>query len=239
MISKIITRITRTVIVLIILALIGGWIYTTHKLKKELQQTQEAHQGIMAFYSDSISNLYIMATRYGDSLHQARQIILTQESALELGVISKEEMKEKYLKSVQTITRLKEQITVLNRPGEYIETPQVNDSCDCLQLPFSMDFTDPWFYLKVTAGVHLPSLDSLNMYSSPVITAGMQKDPGLKNIFQRPYPVVNYDNPNHYITPVDIQYIRIDPDQKWYQTDGAKMGAAGFFGFLFGVFANK
>lgn len=205
------------------------------KLKKQLSEVISSHNSITAFYSDSISNLNQKVTRYGDTLSQARQTILSYESALMLGVIKEDDLKRKLLVQVTEITRLQELIRILDRPGTYPDTVYLSAD-DCIHMPLRMEFKDPNYYVHVTATKFKPVLDSLQILSYPVLTVGLQKDPGLMHILQKPYPVIIYDNTNPYIKVIDIQSTPIYKPVKWYQTDGAKIGFGAGLGLLFSHF---
>lgn len=205
------------------------------KLKKELHESISSHNSIIAFYSDSISNIYQKFTKYGDTLSQARQTILSLESALQLEVIKEDDLKRKLLVQVTEVTRLQEQIRILTRPGIYPDTVYLSTD-DCIHVPLRMEFKDPNYYVHVTATKFKPLLDSLQILSYPVLTVGLQKDPGLIHILQKPYPVIIYENTNPYIKIIDIQSTPIYKPVKWYQTDGAKIGLGAGLGLLFSHF---
>lgn len=216
-----------------LLAVAGGisWhIWKVNQLNKQIQQQSNAHSSRVAFLSDSLSNVVDILDRNGDTLQKARQTIISLENALQMGLIREQDLHDKYLKETEVVANLKEKIEILNKPGDYIPpddgSPTVTPSA-----PLNMEFTDPWFYARVTAFEDRPYIDSLSFLNYPILTAGWTKEPGLKNIFAKPQAEVYYENDNPYAQLIDIEYIKIDPQQKWYQTSGFKIGA----GFGLGV----
>jgi hypothetical protein len=168
--------------------------------------------------------------RRGDTLQKARQTIITLENALQMGLIRQQDLRNKYLKETEVVVSLKERIEILSKPGDYLP-PDDDSPLITPTVPLNMEFTDPWFYARVTAFEERPYIDSLRFLNYPKLSAGWVKEPGLKNIFASPVAEVYYENDNPYAELVDIEYIRIDPEQKWYQTSGFKVGA----GFVLGV----
>lgn len=223
-------RLTVIVFFFILAALLIILVYNNYKLKKEIRENNSAYNSSIVYFSDSLSNLKQKITRYGDTLLQAKQTIMTLESALEIGLINQDDLNKKLLVRIQEITRMKEQISILSRPGIYTDTIEVIK--DCVPFPFGMEFRDPNYFVKVTAKKDFPSLDSLIINSYPILTIGLQKDPGLKNIFQKPVPVVIYNNSNPFIKPMDIQSSVIYNQQKWYQTDTGKLSIGVVLGLI-------
>jgi len=218
---------------MILLAIAGGvfWhIWKVSKLEEQIQQQSTAHGSRVAFLSDSLTNVVHILDRKGDTLQKARQTIITLENALQMGLIREQDLHNKYLKETEVVASLQERIEILNKPGDYIP-PTDGSEPVTPSVPLNMEFTDPWFYARVTAFEDRPYIDSLSFLNYPKLTAGWTKEPGLKNIFSRPVAEVYYENDNPYAQLLDIEYIRIDPEQKWYQTGGFKVGA----GFVLGV----
>jgi len=214
----------KTILLIIISLTCAILLYNNYTLQKQHEQTIIANQRLQNYLSDSISNLQLIINKKGDSLYMARQSILSLNNALELGIIEMDDLKNRNLKQLESITSLKEEISILKIKGEYT-APVVTDSpCNCAQFPITSRFSDKWFYLSVTAHKDYPMLDSLYIRSEPILKYGVRKDPGLKNIFQKSYPVVFYENNNPKITVTDIQHVKIEEEQKWYQTDAAKFG---------------
>lgn len=219
--------------ILFILAIAGGviWhVWKVRQLNEQIEQQATAHSSRVAFLSDSLSNVVYVLDRKGDTLQKARQTIITLNNALQMGLIRQQDLHNKYLKETEVVASLQEKIEVLNKPGEYIP-PADGSPVTPPSVPLNMEFTDPWFYARVTAFEDRPYIDSLSFLNYPKLTAGWTKKPGLRNIFAHPVAEVYYENDNPYAQLLDIEYIRIDPEQKWYQTDGFKIGS----GFVLGV----
>lgn len=220
-------------IIMILLAIAGGialHMWKIHQLQEQIEQQADAHRSSVAFLSDSLSNVVEALDRNGEAIQKAKQTIISMENALQMGLIREQDLRNKYLKEIEVVASLKETIEVLSKPGEYL--PPTDDSpLITPTVPINMEFTDPWFYARVTAFEDRPYIDSLSFINYPKLTAGWTKEPGLKNIFTRPVAEVYYENDNPYAELIDIEYIRIDPEQKWYQTDGFKLGS----GFVLGV----
>jgi hypothetical protein len=228
--KKILQIITTIMIFLAIAGAIIWHIWNINQLKEQIQQQTDAHSSRVAFLSDSLSNVVDVLDRKGDTLQKARQTIITLENALQMGLIRQQDLRNKYLKETEVVVSLKEEIKVLSKPGDYLP-PDDDSPLITPTVPLNMEFTDPWFYARVTAFEDRPYIDSLRFLNYPKLSAGWTKPPGLKNIFASPVAEVYYENDNPYAELVDIEYIRIDPEQKWYQTSGFKVGA----GFVLGV----
>jgi len=198
---------------MIFLAIAGAviWhVWNINQLKEQIQSQQDAHSSRVAFLSDSLTNVVDVLDRRGDTLHKARQTIITLENALQMGLIRQQDLRNKYLKETEVVVSLKERIEILSKPGDYLP-PDDDSPLITPTVPLNMEFTDPWFYARVTAFEDRPYIDSLRFLNYP------------KEVY--------YENDNPYAELVDIEYIRIDPEQKWYQTSGFKVGA----GFVLGV----
>lgn len=217
----------------ILASLIAITWYNKTIVSNQLKETIAIHQESARYYSDSISNLQHKITRYRDTLIQAYQTTISYENALQMGLVTEADLKKKLLVKVNEVTRLKEVISILNKPGEYLEMDMgIIPESNSVDLPLVMSFTDANYYLKVTAMHPKPMLDSLSIKSYPIITVGMQKDPGLLHIFQKPKAVVIYENLNPYITVSDIKSSTIYKPQKWYQTDAAKISGGVGIGII-------
>jgi hypothetical protein len=227
-------NILKTILLIIISLACAILLYNNYTLQKQHEQTITANQRLRNYLSDSISNLQLIINKKGDSLYMARQSILSLNNAVELGIIEREDLKNRNIKQLESITSLKEEISILKIKGEYT-APVVTDSpCNCVQFPITSRFSDKWFYLSVTAYKDFPQIDSLFIRSEPVLKYGVRKDPGLKNIFQKSYPVVFYENNNPKITVTDIQHVKIEEEKAWYQTELFKDSAIGILGFIVG-----
>lgn len=227
-------KILQTITVIMFLLAIAGGIFwhfwKVRQLNIQIEQQATAHSSRVTFLSDSLSNVVQVIDRQGDTIQKARQTIISLKNAIQMGLIREQDLHNKYLKETEVVARLEEKIEILNKPGEYIPdddgSPPVTPAA-----PLNMEFTDPWFYARVSAFQDIPYIDSLTFWNYPILTAGWTKPAGLKNIFAKPVPEVYYENDNPYAELYDIEYIRLDPEQKWYQTDGFKIGT----GFVFGV----
>ena len=116
--QKILASITTA---LIIALLIMG--YRLHITNKEYRNAIEIYK-LKERASENSYNHYL--TRQKDTIRGMQQIITTQKQALEMDLISKKEMKDKYLKQIKVINKLKEEITITSKIGEYskIEIPK-------------------------------------------------------------------------------------------------------------------
>jgi hypothetical protein len=228
--KKILQIITTIMIFLAIAGAIIWHVWKVNQLQEQIQQQTGAHSSRVAFLSDSLSNVVQVLDRKGDTLQKARQTIITLENALQMGLFREQNLHDKYMKETEVVASLQEKIEVLNKPGEYLP-PDDGSPTVTPTVPLNMEFTDPWFYARVTAFEDRPYIDSLRFLNYPKLSAGWTKEPGLKNIFASPVAEVYYENDNPYAELVDIEYIRIDPEQSWYQTSGFKVGA----GFVLGA----
>lgn len=228
--KKILQIITTLMIILPIVGGIAWHRWTVNQLEQQIQQQAGAHTSRVAFLSDSLSNVVEVVDRQGDTIQKAKQTIISLENAVQMGLIREIDLRNKYLKEVELVVSLKEEIKILNKPGEYLP-PNDSTPVTVPEVPIIMEFSDPWYYTKVTAGPEFPVIDSMVHYNYPKLTSGWTKQPGLRNIFVKPIAEVYYENSNPYSSLVDIEYIKIDPVQKWYQTGTFKFGA----GFTVGV----
>jgi predicted RND superfamily exporter protein len=215
-----------SILLIILLITIGISLYNNHRLKQQLNNAYTAHNQL----NDTINRFKTVVSKYGDSLQVARQMILSQKQAIEMGLLREDELKDKYLKQVQVVIELKEQVTILEKQGEYIDTFYIETfkGGNWLKIPAKMAFSDPWYNVSVTAD-RTPLLDSLIVYSKPKLTLGYMK----QGLFKRKERVTIYENENPYIELKDIQSLTIEEQKKWYQTTGAKIGFGALAGIIF------
>lgn len=214
--------------VIVILTIVGILMFNNHQLKKELKNAYTIHSQL----NDSIGKIQTIVTKYGDSLQVVNQIVASQQQAIEMGLIEKNELKQKYFKELNNVIKLKEEVAILNKPGEYInvvfaESADTVSGKDWLRLPAQMKFSDQWYNLQVTAD-RVPTLDSLFVWAEPEINIGYMKQGFLK----RAKPVATYENKNPYIHLKDMQSLTIKENKKWYQTTSAKVGAGAVIGIV-------
>jgi hypothetical protein len=193
-------------------------------LKDQVKQVTTAHN----ILSDENEQYRTMISRQGDSLKVANQVILSQKQAIEMGVFNEKELRDKYLKEVNNVVKLSEQIEILNKQGKFIDTFYIDNfnSYEWIRLPFNVAFGDKWYNLDITVN-ETPLLNSLITYSEPTITIGTIK----KGIFKKPEKVTIYENANPYIQLKSVESITIKEQKKWHQTTWFKVGV----GFVGGV----
>jgi len=204
---------------LIILVLI--LLFNLFQQKKEYENALEI-QKIQSYAKESGYKFYI--SRTNDTIRGMEQMIVSQKQAIEMGLLEKKELKDKYIKKVQSETKLKEEIRILSKTGQYIGKVEKEsndfDTIDWVQLPLTMEFEDSYYSLFVTAGHSMPVIDSLLVLSEPKITLGIRKE----GLFKKKEKVALYENSNPYISLKTIESLTIQEEKKWYQTDAAKIG---------------
>jgi len=198
--------------------------FTISSLKEQVQQVTTAHNILQA----DNNNYQTLVTRLGDSLKMINQVILSQKQAIEMGILERKELKEKYLKEVDNVVKLSEEVKILNQKGKWVDTVFIDkiESKNWLEIPADMVFTDQWYKINITAD-KTPLLNSLTLWSEPTITIGTVK----KGLFKKPQKVNLYENANPYIELKSAESVTIKEQQKWYQTTKFKVGA----GFILGV----
>jgi hypothetical protein len=199
---------------------------TRHKinnLKDQVEQITAAHNQL----SDQAEGYRVMISRYGDSLKVVNQTILSQEQALEMGLLNQKKLRDMYLKEVNNVVKLSEQVSILKKQGKWVDTVYIDtfENNEWLRIPAVMEFGDPWYKANITAD-NIPVLNSLNVFSEPTITIGTVKH----GLFKKPEKVTIYENANPYIKLKSIESLTIKEQQKWYQTTWFKVGT----GFILG-----
>lgn len=191
-------------------------------LKKEVEQITTAHN----LLSDEVQQYKIMISRQGDSLKVSKQIILSQKQAIEMGLLNEKELRDKYLKEINNVVKLSEEVQILKKQGKFIDTVYIDtfNSYEWIRLPFDVAFGDKWYNLDITIN-ETPMLNSLITYSEPTITIGTVK----KGLFKKPEKVTIYENANPYIQLKSVQSITIVEQDKWYQKNWF-WGGVGFVG---------
>ncbi|MDA3821740.1 MAG: hypothetical protein PF450_03880 [Bacteroidales bacterium] len=222
--------------ILIVLAIAGGILYhfwSVNQLEDQIKDDNSSYSASIKYYSDSLTNVQELVNKLGDTITFVKQQNMTLEAAYSAGLLREGELKENYLKSVNTIVKLKEEISILNKPGEYTAPVIVSDS-GCVKFPIPMYFGDKYFQLGITARASNPVLDSLKVFLDPTILLGYQRPPGLKNAFKPKQPIATYKNDNPHVKVSDMLNIQITDEKKWYETTGFKIGA----GILVGSMAT-
>lgn len=219
-------KIGKTAIYIICIALLVLAIlfirYGISNLKDQVNQITTAHN----ILSDQNQEYQLIISRQGDSLKVTKQIILSQKQAIEMGILNEKELKDKYLKEVNNVVKLSEEVSILKKQGKFVDTVYIDNfnSYEWIRLPFDVAFGDKWYNLSLTIN-ETPLLNSLITYSEPTITIGTIK----KGVFKKPEKVTIYENANPYIKLKSIESITIKEQTKWYQTTWFKIGA-GFIG---------
>jgi len=216
---KKLSKVSLYIICAVFATLLGVYVRTKiHNLKEQL------NQGTIAYNQLSQQNQEneLLISRMGDSLNITKQIILTQKNAIELGILNEKELRDKYLKEVNNVINLSEEIEILKKQGKWIDTVYIDtfNQYEWLRIPSTMLFEDKWYKASITAD-RTPMLNSLITYSEPTITIGTIK----KGLFKKPEMVTMYENANPYIQLKSIESITIKEQTKWYQTTWFKVGA--------------
>jgi hypothetical protein len=193
-------------------------------LKDQVEQVTTAHN----LLSNENEQYRTMISRQGDSLKIVNQIVLSQKQAIEMEILNKKELRDKYLKEVNNVVKLSEEISILNKQGKFVDTVYIDtfNSYEWIRLPFDVAFGDKWYNLDITVN-EIPLLNSLITYSEPTITIGTIK----KGMFKKPEKVTIYENANPYIQLKSVESITIKEQKKWHQTTWFKVGV----GFVGGV----
>jgi hypothetical protein len=193
-------------------------------LKDQVEQITTAHN----LLSDENEQYRTMISRQGDSLKIVNQIVLSQKQAIEMGILNQKELRDKYLKEVNNVIKLSEEVRILKKQGKFVDTVYIDNfnSYEWIRLPFDVAFGDKWYNLNITIN-ETPMLNSLITYSQPIITIGTIK----KGLFKKPERVTIYENANPYIKLQSVESITIKEQKKWHQTTWFKVGV----GFIGGV----
>ena len=213
--SKVSLYIIIVVIVIIFLLIVR---HRYNNLKEQLNQITIAHNQL----SQQNQENELLISRMGDLLNITKQIILTQKNAIELGILNEKELRDKYLKEVNNVINLSEEIEILKKQGKWIDTVYIDtfNQHEWLRIPSTMLFEDKWYKANITAD-RTPMLNFLITYSEPTITIGIVK----KGLFKKPEKITMYENANPYIQLKSIESITIKEQTKWYQTTWFKVSA--------------
>lgn len=211
-------------LVIILLSMFGIWRTEVKKLKGDNTNLVEAYRN----KEIENSGLKLVVTRYGDSLYQARQTILTKNQAIEMGILAVNELRAKHLKEVENVIELTEKIEILNKEGKADPVLITIHDTVYAKLPFDMNFSDKWYNLSVTAR-EIPLLNSLTVYSAPTLTLGKAKE----GLFKKPERVVIYENANPYISLKDLSCVTIQENQRFLEKTWVHIAEGALIGIVF------
>lgn len=197
-------------------------------LERQVEQVTTAH----AILRDQADGYLLMISRAGDSLRYKETVILNQRQAIEMGLLTIRDLRDKHMKEVANVIRLREEISIMEQRGRWVDTVYIDTFRDgeWLKIPAKMEFSDQWYKLSVTAD-HTPVLNDLTVWTEPTITIGTIK-PG---IFKKPRNVTIYENLNPYVQLKSTESLKVQQQQRWYQATWFKFLA----GFTTGVVVNN
>ena len=185
-----------------------GYTNSRKKYNRLLQQASE----VLNQARDSVYTFKIKLDSLDVFVSEQQTVILSKNEALDMALLDKKKYKALYLKEVDNNIKLTAEVKRLQEATEEIPDSvivYVNDSTECLKLPYEFIGYDKWSWYNVTVdrnpyvefGVTVP-LD---------IFIGWEKDGLFKS-----KPMIKVATENPYVTIPNLQSIKIEKDKRWY-----------------------
>jgi len=201
-------------------------------------------QSLMDF-SDQVAKFDLKEQSYNTTIDklgrekaEQEQIILTQDQAIQQGLI--ENTKLKKIKSqvrVITKTKLDTFFIPFDEDTTLYDIDPLNPEfgIEVIQVPKPFSKVDQWFQVSGTIIKEGIAIDSINFHNSQIFTIGEKKEKGIINIFKPSVPTVEIINNNPYTSVQGLQNVVIKKEpKKWWETTAAKIG----FGVVLGTYAT-
>ena len=110
-------NISFTAVSAILITIIAILWYNGKQSQKDYETALETFK-TKAYSKESGYKFYI--SRQKDTIRGMNQMIVSQKQAIEMGILTRKELKDNYLKEIQTVNELTEEIKILSKTGEYI-----------------------------------------------------------------------------------------------------------------------
>ena len=207
------------------LSFLGGWLIRNPEVNR-------GQDNILAL-RDTVRTYEITIDRLKRTVFEKSALVLTQKSAIEAGILEKEQLKKTNIKIVATNTDLKGEIRLLKDSisllGQKVQFVYIKDSTgafSAVRLPYEWDYSDR--YVKFNTGIGENKLGhfSLSLPLDLTITAGYDKKGVAKGVV---------GTPNPYVYIRDINTTIIASPKKWYQ----QWWVTGIMGFTAGVLISN
>ncbi|MDD4970793.1 MAG: hypothetical protein PHT07_15305 [Paludibacter sp.] len=204
--------------VILIILLIGGYLWHRHTVRNY----EKLMTDTSAFYHTKLVKL-------NDSVTSVNQVVVDLKTAINLGLIDANKMKNENWKLITNNLKLEEEVSILRDSLKYKEPPETiikivnNIPSIYIKTPLSFSKTDQFYTIDGHVTHESVILDSLVMFSYPEITIGWRR----KNIFSKSVPAVTYYNKNPHFVLKDMKAIQVESSVKWYDRK--------IFWYLFGA----
>lgn len=226
-------KVNRSVLILGILGLLVGLFFagrlSTRQERLALQSQTSQSKDSITYFKAKINGLtYDVA--------QKNSIITTQRQAIDAGLISKEEMRKLYLKTIEYKLKLESRIEVLldsiKNDATVIYVPISGDTVPCAVLPFTFEKKNEFISLNGVADVSkfenknlvvsAKGNDKLNLSMDLTMPISLDVVIGTK---RKGLPIVSVLEKSPYVTITGINSVKIVENKKWYDSKWIPFGA--------------
>lgn len=210
---------------LLILSFAIGWLARTPEINR-------GQDNILAL-RDTVRTYEITIDSLKKTVFEKSALILTQNEAIEAGIIQKEQLKKTNIKLVATntdlkgeIRLLKDSISLLEQNVHFVYVSDSMGSFNAVKLPYSWNYSDKYVNFSTGIGENKLGHFSLSLPLDLTVTSGYDKKGVAKSVVVTPNP---------YIYIRDINTTIIASPKKWYQ----QWWVTGLMGFTAGVLFNS
>jgi len=211
--KKLAKRILVVTIILLIAALLLSGFYHIRS-KKQLKSYERVFSDTLSFFENNLKKL-------NDSVYQQKQVIISLENAVKLGLIDNNKIKNENWKLITHNIKLEEQIVIFQDSVSYTNEPDIITISDdtlnrqYMRVPLNFKEDNEFYSISGTVIPRCVLFDKISIYSYPEITIGWKKE----GLFKKQEPVVTYYNRNPYSTLKSMDAITIEPRKpRWYES---------------------
>jgi len=228
-IKKILRKIKTYMIFALLIVVVGLLVWDSCNRRKQASDLESQ----MAKYNVKEQGFIVTISRQGKKITRQNQIILTNNQAIQQGLIANTRLK-KIKSQVKIITRVKIEKEFIPF-NDYDIFDDTWDEQKLISVPKPFKMLNEWYWIGgriVKKGVEI---DSIQFFNKMTITVGDRKPKGFKNILKRRIPTVEIVNESPYVSVEGLQNVVIKKKpKKWYQTTGFKV----LVGFGLGIYAT-
>ena len=188
----------------------------------QMRNAKLNHTELQGLLSDTIHHFELVITDQGQEIAIQETTVASLENVVAAGIITREELKNKNLKQVDHIIKLKSQIVFLEELVAEVDAPNVItiDSVDCpdvdagtyLRVPSTFNYSSKWITFDGT--IYGPSIGigNLTIRQEPTIFLGYQK----AGLFKPLVPVVTVEDSNPFVHTVELRNVTIRQKPPFY-----------------------
>ena len=180
------------------------------------------HIELQGLLNDTVNHFELVITDQGQEIAIQDQTVASLENVIAAGIITQDELRNKNLKQVDHIIKLKSQVVFLEELIAQVDTPNVVtiDSVDCpdvnpgtyLKVPANFAYTSEWVSFAGIIYGETIGLHGLSIKQESTVILGYQKT----GLFKPLRPVVTIEDANPYVHTVELRNVTIRQKAPFY-----------------------